>query len=273
MGALDPIRSALKKQLFFHLFHRRDLEQASAVHFLSEGEMATARAFRFDCKTVVIPLGIDVSKYEPSLRRGQFRLAHPNLRDAQIVTYLGRLSGTKGLDLLVKAFALLARSNPRAHLLLVGPDYENYGARLRDIARVERITNRITLVGELLGENKIAALADSDAFVFPSYTEAFGVALAEALCSKVPAVVTDTLGLAPILTERHAALVVPSDVVSLSNGIEQILTDDRLARTLAENAFLMAQELWDWPKVVNATLQVYDSVVTTAAPRVAHTRS
>ncbi len=273
MGALDPIRSALKKKVFFSLFHRRDLERASAVHFLSDRELATSRAFPFDGRTVVIPFGIDVAMYEPSRRRGRFRSAHPDLMDAQIVTYLGRLSGTKGLDLLVRAFARLAHRNRAAHLLLVGPDYEDYGDRLRDIAQTEGIADRVTFIGELRGEEKMAALADSDAFVFPSYTEAFGVALAEALCSKLPAVVTDTLGLAPLLSERHAALVVPSDAISLSNGIEQILNDPAFAKTLADSGYSMANELWDWPKVVNATLDLYDSVLATSASRIARVSS
>jgi glycosyltransferase involved in cell wall biosynthesis len=269
MGALDPIRSPLKKKTFFRLFHKRDLEGASAVHFLSDGELATSRAFPFHGKTVVIPLGIDVAKYEPSVRRGRFRSAHPELMNAQIVTYLGRLSGTKGLDLLVRAFARLAHRNQAAHLLLVGPDYENYGARLSDIAEVERITDRVTFIGELLADDKLAALADSNAFVFPSYSEAFGVALAEALCSKLPAVVTNTLALAPLLAERQAALVVPSDPVSLSIGIEQILSDPALAERLAANAHSMARDLWDWPNVVKATLEVYDSVIEASESRVA----
>jgi glycosyltransferase involved in cell wall biosynthesis len=267
MGGLDPIRSALKKKAFFGLFHQRDLEHASAVHFLSDGELVTARAFHFDGRSVVIPFGIDVAKYEPSVRRGRFRNAHPDLLDAKLVVYLGRLSATKGLDLLVRAFARLSRGNQVVRLLLVGADYENYAAHLRDIARAEGIVERVIFTGELPEEDKMDALVDSDAFVLPSYSEAFGVALAEALCSRLPAVVTDTLGLAPLLSERNAALVVPSDIISLSSGIDRILHDPALAKTLTDNGYSMASDLWDWPKVVKETLTLYDSVMSTSVPR------
>jgi glycosyltransferase involved in cell wall biosynthesis len=261
MGALDPIRSALKKKLFFALFHSRDLEAASAVHFLSDGELTTASAFAVKSRTIVIPFGIEVAKYEPQLRRGRFRSTRPQLKDAKIVTYLGRLSGTKGLDLLVRAFARVAHRNRTAHLVLVGPDYENYAGGLRRIAQEEHIVDRITFAGELPDGDKIDALADSDVFAFPSYTEAFGVALAEAVCCRLPAVVTDTLGLAPILAHRNAALVVHSDSVSLADGLEDVMRNPALAKTLADNAYAMALELWDWPKVVTATLQLYESVL------------
>ena len=261
MGALDPIRSAMRKRIFFEVFHRKDLEHAGAVHFMSEGELETAKAFPFDGKRTVIPLGIDVQKYEPSLRRGRFRRKNPQFRDAKIVTYLGRLSATKGLDLLVKAFAAVARTDRTAHLLLIGPDYENLGVQLKQIAESEGISQRLTLLGERLGEDKIEALVDSNVFVFPSYTEAFGVALAEAICCKVPAVVTDTLALAPLLSQRQAALIVQSRPESLAVGLRSVLGDAEIANRLVENAYSTACDLWDWPNVVRATLNLYESVV------------
>src|SRR6185436_15853567 len=99
-----------------------------------------------------------------------------------------------GLDLLLAAFAS-ARSRRDLVLVIAGsgdPGFEQ-GVR-RDATRLG-LGESVYWAGFLSGKEKLAALADADVFVLPSYSENFGVAVVEAMAARLPVVISDQVGI------------------------------------------------------------------------------
>jgi len=113
-GSLDPFifrRHRYRKALLEFLFEHRNLRHAAAVHFTTEEEMHLAGQMISFSKGVVAPLGLHLNEYENLPEPGQFRRAFPEVGDKKIVLFLSRINFKKGLDLLIPAFAHVARSS------------------------------------------------------------------------------------------------------------------------------------------------------------------
>jgi glycosyltransferase involved in cell wall biosynthesis len=262
-GSLDPYtharRGRVRKDIFQALYHRRDLARAAAVHFLSERERELASGFEIAAPQVVVELGLAADKY--SLQRsGAFTRWHPELAGSRVIMYLGRISYTKGLDLLVRAFAQIAQRFGDAHLVLAGPDYEGFGGVLAETLRGCGLTNRVTFSGLLSEADKIAALADADVLVLSSYTEAFGIALLEGMASGLPVVVTDRAALAPVIRDAGAGIVVQADDKALAEALRLLLADADLRRVLGRRGRRLVETRFSWGESARAFARLYEAL-------------
>jgi len=141
-------KSSLKKRLHLLLIARKDLKNASALHFTVEAEKEEyLKAGLPIKKAIVIPNGIDIQFQEvrpPEINRQylggrtsqvlrtsdiqklEFRKKFNIAPDRKIVLFLSRLNWIKGLNTLIPAFAEVVKKEPKAVLVLAGGDEENY---------------------------------------------------------------------------------------------------------------------------------------------------
>ena len=137
--------------------------------------------------------------------------------------FLGRLSRKKGLDLMVEAFTQVAAQAPEAYLLIVGPDEEGWTERIRQSACANNLQGRIKLTGLLLDEERLAAFADADLFALTSFSENFGMSVAEAMAAGLPVLVSDQVGISSAIKRAGAGAVVPLDVRAIADAMADLL--------------------------------------------------
>lgn len=142
----------------------------------------------------VIANGIDCSQFDrvPALPRKDyfarfFSAAGVQPERSKVLVALGRLHPIKAFDVAIWALHKLSREMPDAVLLVAGGD-EGERDRLLALIRELDMEQRVHLVGELKGEDKIAFLKGADLFFFPSHSENFGMVALEALASGLPVV-------------------------------------------------------------------------------------
>ncbi len=130
-----------------------------------------------------------------------------NPRDVRIL-FTGRISDEKGLDVLLKALALL--KDERFHLYIAGTGQESYLNRLKSIAATLGVEKRVTWLGFV--ENVFAEIRRADICVAPSTArESFGLTIIEFM-SQGKAVVTTSNGAQPeIITDRVDGLLVEAE--------------------------------------------------------------
>lgn len=264
-GTLDPfiyLRHRMRKRVYEALFEIRNLENAAAVHFTADEEMNLARSLGLRFRGVVVPNGVDSNPPVDSDRlREQFAIDWPATRGKKVILFLSRLTFKKGLDLLAKAFGEVARSRPDVHLFLAGPDDEGYGKKVRQWLEDERVLDRATFAGMLLGERKDAALAAAEMFVLPSYTENFGIAVAEALAAGTPAIISNKVNIWREIKDAHAGLVVNCDAKELAGAISTLLDDAELRRNLSVAGKRLVAEKFNWPSVARQITAIYRDAV------------
>jgi len=249
-------RRPLLKRLSFRLCEKKILERAAAVHYTSEQERQEAEELGFESRGVVIPNPLQPDNgARPA--KGRFRARHPGLQGKLVYLFLSRVDEKKGLDLLLPAFARLKESFPQSALVIAGSGPAALMDSLRRLARALKLGDEVVWTGFLEGQAKAEALADADAFVLPSYSENFGVAVVEAMSRGLPVVVSDQVGIHPEIAARGAGLVIPCRVEPLTDAMTRLAQDPALRQEIGSRGVELASAEFSLESVCQSLIELY----------------
>jgi glycosyltransferase involved in cell wall biosynthesis len=183
-GMLAPAAlafSRVKKRIVWTLLQGEMVRRAACIHATSEQEHDEIRDFGLNNPVAVVPNGIDLP--EPR--------AHTILdpADRRIVLSMGRIHPKKGLDRLVRAWAMVETSYPDWELRIVGPDELGHADELAALAEQLKLRH-ISVEKSITGDAKFLAYQLADLFVLPTLNENFAVTVAEALAAGTPVIAT-----------------------------------------------------------------------------------
>ena len=192
-------------------------------------------------RITVIPNGVDVGKYQPGPRRADLA-ADLGIREGDVViTTVASLKPVKGIDLLLRAAAEILPEVPGARFVVAGDGAER--ENLTRLAADLGISERVTFAGIRDDIDDILRL--SDLFVLPSRTEAFPVAVLEAMASGLPIISTDVGSVREQIEDgANGVLVPPGDAGAIAAAIRGLLSQPeqmsefgRRSRAIAEAKF------------------------------------
>ncbi len=244
-GAYNTIamrRSKWKKKLYFHLYERALLRHASAIHCIGASEVTGLQAIYRTEKTVLLPYGMDIQTSEP---------VEGGSTEDFVFGFVGRLDYyTKGLDLLLDAFAELLKAHPAALLWIIG-DGDGRGEVEQRIATLG-IGPRVILYGARYGEEKDALIQRMQIFMHPSRNEGMPSAVLEAAALGVPSIVTEATNVGSYIGQYDAGCVVDNED---TRGLSEAMTrcarlPDETLRYMGRQAARMVTEEFSWSKVV-----------------------
>ena len=181
-GMLEPWsmrHKALKKRLAWHLYQKRDLQKAALLHVTAKQEEDAVAAWLPDARMVTVPNAVDLPESVDEAQRD---------RDPRLAFYIGRIHPKKGLSMLVEAWANAQPEGWRLHIS--GPDEAGETARLQALIAKHGLTDRIAITGPSYAADKDALFRRASLFVLPTYSENFGIVVAEALAFGMPALTT-----------------------------------------------------------------------------------
>lgn len=168
---------AARKAAFWALLQRPALRRVDGFHATSRSEVEDIRKLGFRQPIALIPNAVDMPALPSSCRR------------TKTIVFLGRLHEVKGLHLLVPVWAQLADHFPDWELIIAGKIDSSYARSIVKLAQ-DLDTKRLKFVGEVLDEAKSSLLSTCRLFVLPSFSENFGIVIAEALAHAVPVITT-----------------------------------------------------------------------------------
>ena len=116
-------------------------------------------------------------------------LGSPSRVTERTLLFLGRVHPKKGLDMLLPAWAAVQHKFPNWRLRIVGPDNRGYLDEMKLLAKSLGM-ERFEFTGPLTGAEKTHAYDEADLFVLPTYSENFGMTVAESLAAGTPAIVS-----------------------------------------------------------------------------------
>ena len=186
-GMLEPWALAWrswKKHLALWVYQRRDLESASVLFATAEQEAERFRRFGLRQPIAVIPNGVELDFAKAPMRPNQVVAANGPRK----ALFLGRIHSVKNLLSLLDAWA--ARDSPDWLLQLAGPDEGGHLAEVRQRIAALGLQDRVQYLGSIDDAHKGAIYAAADLFILPSFSENFGVVVAEALSHGLPVIAT-----------------------------------------------------------------------------------
>jgi glycosyltransferase involved in cell wall biosynthesis len=182
--------------------------------------------------------------------------------DVPRFVYVGRLVDWKAVDLLIDAFAIVAKKST-AMLDIIGDGnlrlvLEAQSARLG-------IADRVRFRGWQTQPVCAKELASASALVLPSMYECGGAVVLEAMGSGIPVIATNWGGPADYLDGSCGILVNPESpekfVAGMADAMLKLADDPALCRRLGQAARERVVERFDWQKKVDCTLDIYAEAV------------
>jgi glycosyltransferase involved in cell wall biosynthesis len=255
------------KNAWLALIDRANLEGAAAIHATSAVEAGHLAAFGWSLPRIeTIPHGVD----DPLSAEGM--PLSPDVEAAiaggPIVLALGRISWEKGLDRLIAALP----KSPTARVVVAGDDADGHADLLMAQARQAGVAARMTVLARHVdGADKEALFAAARLFAMTSISENFGLAALEAVRRGVPVLATPEVGMAEVIRETGAGLVVNASPAAIAQGLNTLLADAAACRAMGEAGRAHAVEHYGWPAVARRMQELYRSVL--AAPENAATRT
>jgi glycosyltransferase involved in cell wall biosynthesis len=252
-----------KKIIYAALIERANLQSAHCLHALTQAEAQDYRNFGLLNPIAVIPNGVAIpAQFSPDIFLERF----PELREKRLILFLGRLHVKKGLDILAQAWARVAQKSPDAHLVLAGPDAENTQASLEKQLAALGVAQRVTFTGMLSHDLKWSALAASEGFVLPSYSEGLSVSVLEAMGAGLPVIVTQQCNL-PEVEEHGCGWLIQPQVDELVSALNELLRASSLeVADMGASGRQLVSRRYSWTVIGEQMSAVYGWLNGGAAP-------
>lgn len=236
-GMLDPWFKRtyplkhLKKWVYWPWAEYRVLRDAQAVLFTCEDEKVLAREsfWLYRANEVVTAFGTADAPHNGSQLASAFINSQPDLKNKRLVLYLSRIHEKKGCDLLIEAFARVAKQDPTLQLIMAGPDQTGWSATLKDLAKQRGISERISWLGMLSGDMKWGAFYAAEVFCLPSHQENFGIVVAEALACSKPVLISNKVNIWREIETAQAGFVDDDTIEGTVRNLQRWLDMDKSA--------------------------------------------
>jgi glycosyltransferase involved in cell wall biosynthesis len=187
-----------------------------------------------------IGLGVDARWFRTLPARGQFRHTVGIEPDNPVVLFIGRIHPTKGLDILLKACAIVKRTFPRLQVVIIGWDHGALGT-VRRVTRSLGLEGSVNILPPVFDVARIQACVDADVFAVAATTyEEASLAALEAVACGTPCVLTRQCEV-PGLEASGGAVVTACTPDAFAAGLQTLLADpDRRKRALSARHGVLA---------------------------------
>jgi glycosyltransferase involved in cell wall biosynthesis len=237
-----------------HRITRRRVARVIAVSQSVAANLASQGIFHKD-QIVVVPNGIDLTRFHPRVE-GQ---ASRGFR----VGILGELTANKGQIEFIRAAQIVASEIKDAEFVIAGRDNSaggEYGRQVQQLIEATGLQKRIQVIESRIDVAEF--LASLDVLVSASRSEAFGLAIVEAMAVGVPVVATATGGAREIVADNETGrLVEIGDINALAQAISQLLNDPDERRRISENARQIVAERFSVERMLSDTEAIYREVL------------
>lgn len=207
-------------------------KKSSAIIAISKKqkeELCLDHRIASDQKTVVIPLGFDLKRFQTDLpnKRKDFRKKWNIDEDQIAIGIVGRFAPIKNHRLFIEAFSKLQQNNTVAVFIGDGTERENIEAWIRDY---QIPLERVRMCSWV--SNVDWALAGLDILALSSLNEGTPVSLIEAQATGIPVVSTDVGGVRDVVMDERTGLIVDNQAEAFAAALGQLVTSPELRRKM-----------------------------------------
>ena len=219
----------------------------------------------------VVPPGVDLSMFQPIDRDEARRTI--GYGAGRLLLFVGRLERLKGVEVAIRALALLRdRAHDDVRLLILGEDSrdgdESEKDRLKELAAAAGVRDRVDFLGSVAHHELPFFYSAADVCVMPSYSESFGLVALEAQACGRPVVGSGVSGLRSVVRDEVSGYLLDShDPAMYAERMGRLLNNPELAQQMGRRGRLLAQR-FSWTRTADRLQSLFDGVVENAQVRV-----
>lgn len=236
-------QNRVMKKLYLGLSDLHLLKNAAGIHATSPGEARDIMQLVAHSNIEVIPLGVNIDSFHAEVNIFKEYGINPSF---PVILFMSRLHPKKRIELLFQALQALELP---FHCVVAGTGDNGYVRSLKELANRLNISEKITFTGHVSGEFKQALLHQSQMFVLPSFAENYSLATAEAMGAGLPVIISSEVQIADFVRERSAGIVIEADILTLTEAIKTLLSDDGRRIEMGKLGQRFVQEELSWQAI------------------------
>lgn len=235
--------------------------------FMTEACQTSLFGRRIPEHSSVLYEGISLAEFSEEIDGSRVRSDLGIASNVPLVGFVGRLDPWKGVEVFIKAAALVHARFPEAHFLVAGgapKGFERYDAQLRQLASSSGLSSRMHFSGFRYTHDDIPDLMASLTMLAHTSVEPepFGLVLIEAMAMGRPLIATKMGGPLEIVAEGETGLLVPPrDPAQLANAISGLLEDPDRIRRMGQAARRRIHDRFPVDAFRKKLSAIYDRVV------------
>lgn len=240
-----------KKVYALLLYQKAAVERADMIHATAESEKENLLKLGCNTHITVIANGIDVENIE-------MKTSWKRNRE---ILFLSRVHVKKGLDFLIEAVAQLKEEMRGYTVRIAGEGEAAYINELKNQALRLGVDSIFSFEGGVYGNRKWELFRQADLFALPTYSENFGIVVAEALASGTPVITTKGTPWSE-LADKHCGWWTEVGTEAIVEALRDFLslTEDEL-ETMGYNGRKLVEEKYSAHKVAEEFVEMYNMML------------
>jgi D-inositol-3-phosphate glycosyltransferase len=214
-------------------------------------------------RVFVVPPGVDLATFQPIDRSEARRKI--GYDGGRLLLFVGRLERLKGVEIAIRALALLRdRDHDDLRLIVLGEDVrdgdESEKERLKAVASTVGVRDRVDFLGSVAQHELPYFYAAADACVMPSYSESFGLVALEAQACGCPVVASGVSGLRSVVRDEVSGYLIDGHEPAVyAERIGRLLASTELAQQMGRRGRLLAQR-FSWTRTADRLQGLFERV-------------
>jgi glycosyltransferase involved in cell wall biosynthesis len=174
--------------------------------------------------------------------------------------YLGRLVFYKNIEVILKAFVHVTKEFPDSRLVIAGDG--PYRESLQNVTQNLGLENNVEFRGYITLDQKKILLAESNALLFPSLIEGFGLVMLESFQQKRPVLTSNIPPMSDIIeNQKTGYLINPHDENAWAEQIIKLIKEPEISQKMGEEGYKVLKEKYNQEIFYKKLISMYQSVL------------
>jgi glycosyltransferase involved in cell wall biosynthesis len=256
------VGSFIVKKDFLHKWIYKRLTYALAISSVIQKNLIDTCPLP-ENKVILLHNGIDISRFDPEKIDSHKVRNEFHIKDSEIlIGMIARFSPGKGHEEFLLAAKELNKKYSDLKFIIVGEPSQGEDKYAESIKKLALKYNLKNIIFTGFRPDTPEVLAAMDIFVFPSHSEAFGIALTEALAMGIPSVCSNADGVLDIAVEGETSLLFENrNAEDLFNKISLLIESPDLRKKFSISSRKRAVEQFNIEELTNEVIRIYNSII------------